>query len=261
MHPFLNLLGGRRMELLRQAEAAECGLACVGMVASYHGHTSDLATLRRSFPISLKGSTLKQVSEIAAHLGLGARALRCELDELKDLRTPAILHWDMDHFVVLERVRAGKLHLADPALGKRAVKSVGDQVYMSYGPLEERVTVTLTDLFGSLGFIGLAFNELPDGVLGQYSAVPPTINIDLNNIWGTVSDFDEFSFQVMQTILHELTHAHDMLDGHNLIGHQPGSPTVMMVTPSGSVPDMTDLESLNELLAKAAAAGVVPGGC
>lgn len=57
----LNLTGGRRMPLLRQAEAAECGLACVGMVAGFHGHQTDLATLRREYPISLKGATLKDV--------------------------------------------------------------------------------------------------------------------------------------------------------------------------------------------------------
>ncbi len=100
----LNLSGFRKIELLRQAEAAECGLACVGMVASYFGYQSDISTLRREHPISLKGSSLKDVIDIAAQLGLGSRAVRCELEELKDLRRPAILHWNMDHFVVLKDV-------------------------------------------------------------------------------------------------------------------------------------------------------------
>lgn len=99
----LILSGLRKMPLLRQAEAAECGLACVGMVAGAHGHKTDLVTLRSRFPISLKGATLKDVIEIAAQIGLGSRAVRCEPDELCDLRLPAILHWDMSHFVVLKR--------------------------------------------------------------------------------------------------------------------------------------------------------------
>ena len=98
----LNLSGTRHMPLLRQAEAAECALACVGMVASFHGHKLDLPALRRKFPLSLRGTTLKSLSEISSQLQLGSRALRCEPRELRTVRTPAILHWDMDHFVVLK---------------------------------------------------------------------------------------------------------------------------------------------------------------
>ncbi len=106
------------MPLLRQAEAAECGLACVGMIAGAHGHKTDLPTLRAKFPISLKGATLKDIIEISTQMDLGARAVRCEPDELKGLRVPAILHWNMNHFVVLKQIRGNKLTLYDPAAGK-----------------------------------------------------------------------------------------------------------------------------------------------
>lgn len=118
----LNLSGFRKIELLRQAESAECGLAYVGMVASYFGYQSDISTLRREHPISLKGSSLKDVVDIAAQLGLGSRAVRCDLEELKDLRRPAILHWNMDHFVVLKDVQKDKLLLLDPASGQKTIK-------------------------------------------------------------------------------------------------------------------------------------------
>ena len=114
----LNLTGMRRMPMLRQAEAAECGLACVGMVAGFYGHQTDLATLRREYPISLKGATLKDVVEIAAQLKLGARAVRCEVEELRELRLPAILHWDMSHFVVLKKVKRDRITINDPARGQ-----------------------------------------------------------------------------------------------------------------------------------------------
>lgn len=114
----LNLSGFKGMPLLRQAEAAECGLACVGMIAGAHGHKTDLATLRGKFPISLKGATLKDVIEISAQLGMGARAVRCEPEELKGLRVPAILHWNMNHFVVLKGVSGKTITLYDPAAGK-----------------------------------------------------------------------------------------------------------------------------------------------
>jgi ATP-binding cassette, subfamily B, bacterial CvaB/MchF/RaxB len=117
----LNLTGFRRMPLLRQAEAAECGLACVGMVAGYHGFSTDLATLRREYPISLKGATLADVIEISAQLNLGSRAVRCELEEVPDLRRPAILHWDMNHFVVLKSARREEIVIFDPARGRVAM--------------------------------------------------------------------------------------------------------------------------------------------
>ena len=116
----LNLTGFRKIQLLRQAEAAECGLACVGMVAAYYGYQTDLATLRRQYPISLKGATLRDVVEIGAQLNLGARPVRCELHELRVLRTPAILHWNMNHFVVLQSATRRRAVILDPARGRVA---------------------------------------------------------------------------------------------------------------------------------------------
>jgi ATP-binding cassette, subfamily B, bacterial CvaB/MchF/RaxB len=120
---FLNLSGVRALPLVRQAEAAECGLACLAMVAGFHGFETDLAALRRRFSISVKGATLKSLIDIAAKVGLGSRALRCELDELKQLRAPAILHWGTNHFVVLKRAGKKQIEIHDPALGPRSVKT------------------------------------------------------------------------------------------------------------------------------------------
>ena len=114
----LNLSGTRHVPLLRQAEAAECGLACIGMVAGSHGLETDLATLRSRFPISLMGATLKDIMEIASHVGLGSRAVRCEPEELAQLRMPAILHWNMNHFVVLKRIDSAQFEILDPAIGQ-----------------------------------------------------------------------------------------------------------------------------------------------
>lgn len=113
----LNLFGTRRIPLLRQAEAAECAIACIGMIAGAHGFETDLPSLRRLHPISLKGATLKDIIEIASQIGLGSRALRCELEELCELRTPAILHWDMNHFVVLTKATRDCIEIHDPARG------------------------------------------------------------------------------------------------------------------------------------------------
>jgi ATP-binding cassette, subfamily B, bacterial CvaB/MchF/RaxB len=116
---YLNFRGGARMPVMLQTEAAECGLACLGMIASYFGHRIDIDTLRRRHPVSLKGVTLRSLIEIARHLKLACRPLRFELSHLSKLRLPAILHWDMNHFVVLKAVNRKEIVVHDPACGER----------------------------------------------------------------------------------------------------------------------------------------------
>jgi ATP-binding cassette subfamily B protein RaxB len=115
----LNPWGGSRLPDIRQAEAAECGLACLAMVAGYHGRHMDLATLRRRHPISVRGASLRSVMSLAAELEMAARPLRLEMDHLRELRLPAILHWNMDHFVVLRHVSRNAIEIHDPAMGAK----------------------------------------------------------------------------------------------------------------------------------------------
>jgi ATP-binding cassette, subfamily B, bacterial CvaB/MchF/RaxB len=112
--------GGRGfLPVIQQTEATECGLACLGMVSSYHGHRIDLNTLRRRHPVSLKGVTLRAMIQVASQMQLACRPLRFELDQLKQLRAPAIVHWDMNHFVVLKSVTRRGIVVHDPASGER----------------------------------------------------------------------------------------------------------------------------------------------
>ncbi|MDD3765188.1 MAG: peptidase domain-containing ABC transporter [Nevskiales bacterium] len=110
---------GRKLPLILQTEATECGLACIGMVAGYHGFRTDLATLRRHFPVSLKGTTLATMMQVASSLGLSTRAVKLELEDLAELRLPCILHWDFNHFVVLQKVGLRGVTVHDPAVGIR----------------------------------------------------------------------------------------------------------------------------------------------
>ncbi len=111
----------RKLPMIFQTEASECGLACVAMVANYHGLKLDLPALRRRFSISLRGATLAQLIRFADRLGFAARPLRLELEDLEYLKTPCILHWDMTHFVVLKRVTRRFLYIHDPAMGARKI--------------------------------------------------------------------------------------------------------------------------------------------
>jgi ATP-binding cassette, subfamily B, bacterial CvaB/MchF/RaxB len=149
----------RRPELLLQTEAAECGLACLGMIAAWHGHLVDLPTLRRRFAISMKGTTLRHLGDIAARMNLSSRAVRLDLDELADLRTPCILHWDLDHFVVLVRATRAAIRILDPATGERHMTLAAASPHFtgvalevtpteSFVPKVERRTVPLRSLTG-----------------------------------------------------------------------------------------------------------------
>ena len=110
-----------RVPIVRQSEAAECGLACIAMISCSAGRHVSLSELRHRHPTSLKGATLAQLVDIARKLGFSGRAVRLDLDELERLQTPCILHWDMTHFVVLERVARGSVVIVDPARGRREV--------------------------------------------------------------------------------------------------------------------------------------------
>ena len=115
----LNFSGRRTLPIIQQTEMAECGLACLAMIASYHGHDIDLNTIRRHYPISLRGTTLQTLMQTADKMDFACRPLRLELDELDQLKTPTILHWDMNHFVVLKSVSKKYIVIHDPAQGMR----------------------------------------------------------------------------------------------------------------------------------------------
>ena len=111
--------GGQRLPMVLQIEASECGLACIAMIAGFNGHFTDLADLRRLFGISLKGATMREIIRIADEIGFATRPLRLDLDEIGELRTPCILHWDLNHFVVLESVGSSGIVVHDPSMGVR----------------------------------------------------------------------------------------------------------------------------------------------
>ena len=152
-------LGAPRLPLLLQTEGAECGLACLAMVATHHGLKTDLPTLRRRFSLSLKGSTMVDLIRMAGELQFNPRALRAEMEHLPQLEMPCVLHWDLNHFVVLREIRRGKAVIHDPARGVRHLSM--DEVskhftgivleltpQADFRPRTERQTVTLRQLLG-----------------------------------------------------------------------------------------------------------------
>lgn len=111
----------RRVPTILQTEATECGLACIAMVASYWGHRTTINTLRRRFASSLRGTTLREMVMNARLMGLAPRPVKVGLKALPKLSLPCILHWRMEHFVVLTEVGAASVKIVDPALGSRRI--------------------------------------------------------------------------------------------------------------------------------------------
>ncbi|MGW8390097.1 peptidase domain-containing ABC transporter [Pseudoduganella sp. HUAS MS19] len=111
----------RHLPVVLQTESAECGLACLSMVCSYWGHKTDIASMRRRFSVSLKGVTLKSLMAMATGVGLTPRPLKLGLEHVHELKLPCILHWDMNHFVVLKSLTRSHVVIHDPAVGERRV--------------------------------------------------------------------------------------------------------------------------------------------
>jgi ATP-binding cassette subfamily B protein RaxB len=113
----LNFAFRPRLPVLKQTEAAECGLACLAMISCYFGRLTDVTQIRTRFATSNRGLTLADLMKVAGRIQLSTRAVRLELNDIAKLQTPAILHWNLDHFVVLKRVERKGIRIHDPARG------------------------------------------------------------------------------------------------------------------------------------------------
>jgi ATP-binding cassette subfamily B protein RaxB len=162
---------GRRIPVVLQAEAAECGMACLAMVLGHYGRHVDLGALRRRYALSLKGMTLRNLVDLAGAMGLATRALRIEMQDLARLKRPCILHWGLNHFVVLTKVRSNSIVVHDPARGRRNVSLAEASreftgVVLEATPttnfVRERPTVTfrLRDLFRDISGLRSALAQV-----------------------------------------------------------------------------------------------------
>jgi ATP-binding cassette subfamily B protein RaxB len=115
----LNFGWGRRLPITLQTEAAECGLVCLSMIATFFGYAIEPADLRRRYGVSMKGASLRELVAIADQLAMASRPVRLDLEELPMLKTPCILHWDLSHFVVLKNASRSGVIIHDPAAGVR----------------------------------------------------------------------------------------------------------------------------------------------
>ncbi|WIO73616.1 peptidase domain-containing ABC transporter [Porticoccaceae bacterium LTM1] len=115
------LFSSNKLPVVLQSEAAECGHACLAMICNYYGHKVDLGTLRGRYATSLQGTTLELLVQMASKLQFACRALRLELEQIPELKMPCVLHWDLNHFVVLKSADKKGITIHDPAMGVRYI--------------------------------------------------------------------------------------------------------------------------------------------
>jgi len=166
------LFGRKRIIPIRQTEAAECGLASLAMIANWHGHDVDLNMLRQRFGTSARGVTLRQLMQTADDMQLLTRPLKLDLGALHMLHLPAILHWDLNHFVVLERIEGNRAYVVDPG---------GIVRWYDFAELGRHFSGVALELRPSRDFQPLAtrqrlrFTDLWSGMTGARRAVIQTI--------------------------------------------------------------------------------------
>lgn len=162
---------GRKVPIYLQTEASECGLCSLAMMADYHGYRTDLTSLRLRFPISRKGATLESLIRIAQALKFDSRPLKVEMHHLPQLRLPCIIHWDMDHFVVLVSVSGRRAVIHDPAVGVRSFTLAEFSKHFTgialeltpstdFKPVDQQQHFTLRGLMGHITGLGRGLTQI-----------------------------------------------------------------------------------------------------
>ncbi|CFR05131.1 peptidase domain-containing ABC transporter [Yersinia kristensenii] len=161
----------QRLPVMMQTEATECGLACMAMIAGYYGLNMDLQALRKHYQVSLKGMSLRDLIVLADRLSLGSRPVWADLDSARQLKTPCILHWSFNHFVVLKKFSRHGATIIDPAKGERKISLTELSQHFTGIALEiwpnphfqrrtEKKTIRLLDMFKNVSGLSRALAHI-----------------------------------------------------------------------------------------------------
>jgi len=132
--------GRGQVPFVPASELNECGLACLAAISAFFDGETGLTELRELAVPSGRGESMLELRNLAERIGLSARGVKVEVKSLAQLALPAILHWEMNHFVVLERVTPSGIVIMDPAAGRLAVPWATVDTSFTGVALETRVS-------------------------------------------------------------------------------------------------------------------------
>ncbi len=108
----------KKVPVVLQLEMVECGAASLAMVMAYYKKWVPLERLRVDCGVSRDGSSAKAILKVARMYGFDAQGFKVEPDKLHALPMPCIIHWNMNHFVVLTKLTTKLAYINDPARGE-----------------------------------------------------------------------------------------------------------------------------------------------
>jgi ATP-binding cassette subfamily B protein RaxB len=154
-----------RLPAIVQTEVTECGVACLAMISSYFGLRTDLVGMRSRLGTAQDGINLNQLIVQAGRVGLSSRAVKLEMGSLRHLKTPCVLHWDMNHFVVLKKAGQRKVVIHDPAVGV---------VKMSYAEASAHFTGYAVEFEPNQSFVVRDERKVPTlrSIIGRTDGIP-----------------------------------------------------------------------------------------
>ncbi|MCE5173032.1 peptidase domain-containing ABC transporter [Paenibacillus profundus] len=112
----------KKVPYVEQMEYRECGLACLTMILKYYKYDISLSELRDEIGSSNDGYSFYHLFAIAKHKHMKAAAYKASAEDVKSMKWPSILHWENNHFVVLEKIKNGTFYILDPAFGRKKLR-------------------------------------------------------------------------------------------------------------------------------------------
>ncbi|WP_339201933.1 peptidase domain-containing ABC transporter [Paenibacillus sp. FSL P2-0322] len=124
----------RRIPYIEQVNQTECGISCLAMISAYYQHDIMSSDFQEFASAGRDGTTLLRLKQIAESIGFNASAYRIEdINQFKQIVLPAILHWNQNHYVVLEKMNNHYAYIIDPSCGRRKLSlSIFIQQFMGF---------------------------------------------------------------------------------------------------------------------------------
>jgi ATP-binding cassette, subfamily B, bacterial len=122
-HAFWRTLRRRRLPQLSQMNMVECGAACLAMVLSYYGRKTSVSEVSTRCDVGRDGLSALSIVKAARSYGMRVRAISLPRNDFRFVRLPAIIHWEFNHFVIIEHWSPKQVAIVDPAAGRRRLSA------------------------------------------------------------------------------------------------------------------------------------------